>query len=229
MDLIALLIIDTAILQLIALMVILFVCVIHKIKSRQLISKEYVVLKLKFSRVYFQAFFVFGYVSSFIHISVFIVYAPLFGDYPGLSFNNGFAGIFGFVMTLFLITVTFFAAVPSAIAFIQFLKYESGRVVLINKANRTIGHYTNGQLTLIGNEEIQHVLYHEKKSFSRLDIELDFVEIHYKRNKVLFVTDLLTWTNYLSPLEPAFNEAETSHVQKYFNHIPFKSIGRNDV
>jgi len=111
-------------------------------------------LKLKFGRIFSFAALTLTNFSIFIHVSVFIILGLISGDYPGLTFNNGFAGIAGVILSFIFLIMLFFISVPNTIMLFQFFKYELGRKIFVNKANKTIELFQNNTKTIIENKDL---------------------------------------------------------------------------
>lgn len=176
-------------------------------------------LKLKFGRIFSLAIMILIYLSMFLHASIFVVISLIQGKYPGLNFNNGIVGYIGVIFSVVIIAILFMNSVPNTIAFFHFFKFEVKRKIIINTTTKTIELYQNSSKITIRNEDINLIIHHEKKIFARGDEKMDYLEIRYLGSSVLFVTDLLTETNTLSPLGPIFKGVKTEYKKKYFNRI----------
>lgn len=212
--------IDTIIILILALIIVSLILYLNNKKQRQIIKTKEQIIDLKLGRIYSFIVVILLYFSMFVHFVIFVFRTLIAGDKPGLCFDNGFSGIFGIIMSIIFLTILFMISVPNAITLIQFFKYELGRIIIINKSERTIELYQNGVKTIIKNEDIQVVIYHEKRLFARGDEKLNYIEIRYLMNCVLVVTDLLTTTtNLLSPLEPVFKGVKREYKKRFYNKI----------
>ncbi|MEI8202880.1 MAG: hypothetical protein WCH34_07710 [Bacteroidota bacterium] len=221
MELIIQLVIDTILVIIIAMIfvgILLYWDKNRKSEITDIIDKK--ILKLKFKRNCFYVVETIIFFSMFIHLGIFIISGLISGEYPGLSLNNGFGGILGIIMSMIFLIILFWFSVPNIIILFQFYECELGRTIVFDKANRTIELYQNNAKTIIRNEDITCVVYHEQKLFAyRGPKEWNYLEIRYFKNSVLIITDLLMGANILSPLEPVFKGVKREYKEKVFNRI----------
>jgi len=216
MNLISLFIIDTVSILILAMISIGFILYRNNKNIEKLSKTNEKTLKLRFGRVFTYAGNILLFFSMFIHSVIYIVINLIEGDKPGLSFSNGFVGVFGVVVSIILLTLLFYTSVPNMVLFIQFLKCELNRIIIINELDKIIKIYYIDRKTIVRNDNVQLVAYHEKLKIARGDQALDYIKIYCHDNSQLVVTNLLTRLNIIEFIYKGVNR---EHKRNIFNKI----------
>lgn len=219
MEWIILFIFDTVLLLILAVIIVVLILYRHENQRKQISVIKGEVLKLRFRRIYSLAIMSILNFSIFIHYGVYILSELIAGNKPGLCFDNGFAGIFGIIMSTIILAILFMISVPNLTILTQFLRYEINRTVILIEEERVLEVVTKDQKIIIRNSDIDNLEFHLKKTFGRLDERLDFIKITTKENSSIIITDLLTPINGFSAINSVYKGVKRTYIEKYYNKI----------